>query len=144
MNHKKTSKEDSALFRERVMEVIQSIHERELPPEILLEAYKGIRVENIDQAHMARMSHHGVPYPILDSDMRLCGIYYGNDYQAKGYIRITRLDMADYLIQPEKSASGENIIPAGWVDADEEDELFLRDVCSGLYSDSDDFDPFDV
>ncbi len=94
----------------------------DIPPEKLLAAYKGLRVEKINPAYMDRMALTGSPLPVLDRDLRLCGMEYGWDYEKKGYIAIENDDMGTYLYRPEKDAEGKNILPEGWTDSREYDE----------------------
>lgn len=97
-----------------------------IPPEKLLAAYKGLRVEKINPAYMGRMDLTGSPLPVLDRDLRLCGMEYGRNYEKKGYVEIEHDDMGTYLYRPEKDGEGKNIIPEGWVDSREYDESLME------------------
>ena len=112
------------------LEAYRRTHPR-IPPEKLLAAYKGLRVEKINPAYMARMDLTGSPHPVLDRDLRLCGMEYGWDYEKKGYIEIENDDMGTYLYKPEKDAEGNDIIPEGWVDSRAYDE-FLNEMANEL------------
>ncbi len=102
------------------LEEYKKTHPR-IPPDMILEAYKGLPVERINPVFVGRMDQADCPNLVLDNDMRLSSIYYGADYERKGYLQIQSDDMGEYLIRPEKDASGRNIIPDGWVDSHEYD-----------------------
>ena len=68
----------------------------------------------------------GSPLPVLDRDLRLCGMEYGGNYEKKGYVEIEHDDMGTYLYRPEKDVEGKNIIPEGWVDSREYDESLME------------------
>ena len=97
-----------------------------IPPEKLLAAYKGLRVEKINPAYMGRMDLTGSPLPVLDRDLRLCGMEYGGNYEKKGHVEIEHDDMGTYLYRPEKDGEGKDIIPEGWVDSREYDESLME------------------
>ena len=107
-----------------------------IPPEKLLAAYKGLRVEKINPVQIGRMDLTGSPYPVLDRDLRLCGMEYGANYEEKGYIQIENDDMGAYLYKPEKDAEGHDIIPEGWVDSRAYDE-WLNEMAKELAEDLD-------
>lgn len=112
------------------LEAYRRTHPR-IPPEKLLAAYKGLRVEKINPAHMARMDLTGSPHPVLDRDLRLCGMEYGWDFERKGYVEMENDDMGTYLYKPERDAEGRNILPEGWEDSRAYDK-FLNEMANEL------------
>ena len=112
------------------LEAYRRTHPR-IPPEKLLAAYKGLRVEKINPAYMARMDLTGSPHPVLDRDLRLCGMEYGWDFEKKGYVEMENDDMGTYLYKPERDAEGRDILPEGWVDSRAYDK-FLNEMANEL------------
>lgn len=93
-----------------------------IPPEKLLAAYAGLRVEKVNPIYVDRMDLTDDPHLVLDYDLKVCGVVFGADYERKGYIQIENDDMGEYLYKPSAVVDGRPVIPPGWVNsADYED-----------------------
>lgn len=101
-------------FLKRIEE--NSVIKHYIPAEKLLAAYKGIHVSKIKATLVDSMELKGSPHLILDDDMKLCGVFYGVDYEQKGYTLISNPDCGEYLIKRKEDADGNLVIPCGWED----------------------------
>lgn len=102
-------------FLKRIEE--NSVIKHYIPAEKLLAAYKGIHVSKIKVTLADSMELKGSPHLVLDDDMKLSGVFYGEDYEQKGYTLISNPDCGEYLIRRVEDIEGNPIIPDGWEDS---------------------------
>ena len=112
------------------LEAYRRTHPRIPPPKRVAE-YKSLRGEEGNAGNTARTHLTGSPHPVLDRDLRLCGMEYGWDFEKKGYVEMENDDMGTYLYKPERDAEGRDILPEGWVDSRAYDE-FLNEMANEL------------